>query len=225
MLPNTQAPAHSSSGRREIQNTVPIRRTHRSGISAPRCQSRPLTVRLLRTKRRVWRRDSVRPNRTHVHIYHGGGGPVTRPASRKNAANTRGKPFEPGNPGKPKGARHRATLAAEALLDGEAEALTRKVIGLALAGDLLALRLCLERILPPRRDRPISIALPSLVTALDGVRAMASITAAVARGELTPNEAGDLSALVSVYVKAIEAGELEKRVATLELRASDRAGR
>ena len=41
-----------------------------------------------------------------------------------------------GNPaGKPKGARHRATLAAEALLDGEAEALTRKAIELALAGD------------------------------------------------------------------------------------------
>ena len=46
-----------------------------------------------------------------------------------------------GNPaGKPKGARHRATLAAETLLDGEAEALTRKAIALALAGDPIALR-------------------------------------------------------------------------------------
>ena len=62
-----------------------------------------------------------------------------------------------GNPaGKPKGARHRATLAAEALLDGEAEELTRKAVELALAGDVIALRLCLDRILSPRRERPVT---------------------------------------------------------------------
>ena len=49
---------------------------------------------------------------------------------------------------RPKGARNRATLAAETLLDGEAEALTRKAVELALAGDTTALRLCLERVLP-----------------------------------------------------------------------------
>src|SRR5215204_4346329 len=54
--------------------------------------------------------------------------------------------FKPGNPGRPKGARHKTTLAIEALLDGEAEALTRKAIELAKAGDLVALRLCLDRI-------------------------------------------------------------------------------
>ncbi len=39
------------------------------------------------------------------------------------------------------GARHKATVAAEALLDGEAEALTRKAVEMALAGDGTALRL------------------------------------------------------------------------------------
>ena len=63
---------------------------------------------------------------------------------RKNAGNTRGKPFERGNPGKPKGARHRVTLAAETLLEGEAEAITRKAIELAKAGDGPALRLCMD---------------------------------------------------------------------------------
>ena len=61
------------------------------------------------------------------------------------AAKQRGRPFQPGqsgNPkGKPKGARNRAPLAAEVLLDGEAEALTRKAIELALAGDTVALRI------------------------------------------------------------------------------------
>ncbi len=67
------------------------------------------------------------------------------------------KPGQYGNPaGKPKGTRHRTTMAIEALLDGEAEALSRKAIEMALAGDGVALRLCLERLLPARRDRPVS---------------------------------------------------------------------
>jgi hypothetical protein len=54
-----------------------------------------------------------------------------------------------GNPaGKPKGARHKTTLAVQALLDGEAEALTRKCIELAKEGDTTALRLCMERLAP-----------------------------------------------------------------------------
>jgi Family of unknown function (DUF5681) len=59
-----------------------------------------------------------------------------------------------GNPaGKPPGARHRATMAAEALLDGEVQALTRKAIERALEGDGVALRLCLERCRRGRADR------------------------------------------------------------------------
>jgi hypothetical protein len=58
------------------------------------------------------------------------------------------------------GSRNRTTLAVEALLDGEAETLTRKAIELAKAGDLAALRVCLDRIAPPRKDRPVLFELP-----------------------------------------------------------------
>ena len=68
--------------------------------------------------------------------------------------------FQKGNPGRPKGTRHKATLAAEALLDGEAEALTRKAKEAALGGDTTAMRLCLERILPARRSRTVQFATP-----------------------------------------------------------------
>ncbi|MGC2203149.1 MAG: DUF5681 domain-containing protein, partial [Stellaceae bacterium] len=65
-----------------------------------------------------------------------------------------------GNPkGRPPGARNKATLAAELLLDGEAEALIRRAVELALEGDPMALRLCLERIIPPRRARPVQLGL------------------------------------------------------------------
>jgi len=73
------------------------------------------------------------------------------------------KSGQSGNPGgRPKGALNKATLATQALLEGEAEALTRKVVELAKSGNPMALRLCLERLLPPRRDRPIIFALPKL---------------------------------------------------------------
>ena len=61
-------------------------------------------------------------------------------------------------------------MLAEALLDGEAEALTRKAIEKALAGDGVALRLCLERVLPARKERPISFSMPAIASADDAAR-------------------------------------------------------
>jgi hypothetical protein len=119
--------------------------------------------------------------------------PASDPVSnaRNSAATTRGRPFAKGNPGRPKGARHRTTRAAEILLDGEAEALTRKAIDLAQAGDTIALRLCLERIVPPRRERTLRFALPPLQSAADAPAAMAAIVAAAAAGNITLGEAAD----------------------------------
>ena len=56
--------------------------------------------------------------------------------NRKYGANTdkRGPDgtFAPGNPGKPKGSRHKATRAIEALLEGQTEQLTQAAIDKAL---------------------------------------------------------------------------------------------
>jgi hypothetical protein len=71
-------------------------------------------------------------------------------------------PGHPGGPGRPAGSRNRASLAADALLDGEAEELTRKCIDLAKAGDTTALRLCMERIAPVRKGRPVNVDLPPI---------------------------------------------------------------
>lgn len=131
-------------------------------------------------------------------------------------ANTRGRPFAPGNPGKPRGARHRVTRAVEALMEGEHEKLTRIAIDKALDGDTSALRLCLDRIAPPRRDVPISIDLPPVRSVAEAAEASASVLASVARGDVTPDEAGRIMALLASHKSIVAAGDLEQRIAALE---------
>src|SRR5258705_8512806 len=127
------------------------------------------------------------------------------------------QPGQSGNPnGRPKGSRNASTLALEALLDGEAEALTRKAVELALAGDIAALRLCLDRVLPPRKDRPVSFEMPTINTAEDAKAASAALLAAVAAGSLTPSEAAGTGKLVHPYVKAIDTTEVLARLDKLE---------
>jgi hypothetical protein len=134
---------------------------------------------------------------------------------RKNGRNTDGT-FGPGNPGKPKGTRHKATRAALVLLEGEGEALTRKAVELALQGDTTALRLCLERIAPPRRDAPVAFALPPMKSARDAAQAAAAIVEAVAAGDLTPTEGAHVMGLVDAYRRTLETSDLESRLAALE---------
>ena len=135
---------------------------------------------------------------------------------------TRFKPGQSGNPaGKPKGLRNRATLALEALLDGEAEELTRKAIELAKGGDMAALRLCLDRIVPPRKDRHVAFALPAMNEPVDAVKGLASIVAAVASGELTPSEASELTKLVEGYARVLETVDHEERLRALEGKIND----
>jgi len=105
-------------------------------------------------------------------------------------------------------------------LDGEAEGLTRKAVEAALGGDMAALRLCLDRIVPPRRERPVNFRIPPLKSAEDAAVAMAAITEAVAAGELLLGEAESASALVERFVRTIEAGEFEKRLRALEAAAT-----
>jgi len=109
-------------------------------------------------------------------------------------------------------------MLAEQLLDGEAEAMLRTVIEKAKQGDMVALRLCLDRIVPPRRDRPVHFTIPALNSADDASKAMAAVTVAVACGELTPTEAAELSRVIETYVKAIETSEIERRLKILEQR-------
>lgn len=138
----------------------------------------------------------------------------------------RGTPFEKGqsgNPaGRPPGSRNKATLAAAVLLDGEAERLTRRAVERALDGSDLALKVCLERILPARRERSVAFALPPIDGPGDLVAALRAVLGAVADGELTPGEALRLSQSVQIFLHAIETGEFERRLRQIEARDAPR---
>jgi hypothetical protein len=122
-----------------------------------------------------------------------------------------------GNPsGRPPGARNKATIIAEMLLQGEAEELTRLAIERAKAGDMLALRMCLDRAAPPCKHRTIAFDLPPLESAADAASALAAIMAAVAAGELTPAEAGELFKLVEGFARMVEVAAFAQRLAKLE---------
>ncbi len=135
---------------------------------------------------------------------------------RNNARKTPGRPFAPGNPGRPKGSRHKVTLAIEALLGDQHQALTAKAIQKALEGDTTALRLCLDRIAPARKDAPVSVPLPRVQSAQDAVAASTAVLEAVSAGDLTPDEAGRIMALLTAHKAIIETGDLEQRIAKLE---------
>jgi hypothetical protein len=133
-------------------------------------------------------------------------------------------PFEKGqsgNPlGRPPGARNKATIIAETLLQGEIEELTRVAIERAKAGDMAALRMCLDRAAPPSKRRPIAVELPPLTSAADAASALAAITAAVATGELTPAEGGELFRLVEGYARMFEVATFAQSLAWLKAEQS-----
>ena len=93
---------------------------------------------------------------------------------------------------------------------------------MALAGDATAMRVCLDRIVAPRKDRPVKIELPVLKTPADTITAIAAITTAASSGELTPSEAGDMTRMVDAFVRATELTDLERRLAKLEETAGGR---
>lgn len=105
--------------------------------------------------------------------------------------------------------------ANEVAIGGSAASMGLSELG-AKQGDSIALRLCLERIVPPRKDRPINFALPTITTAADALKATGALIAAVANGDVTPSEAAELSKLVEGFVKSLEITDLAERIAKLE---------
>jgi hypothetical protein len=145
--------------------------------------------------------------------------PQTPSPAEEKPEKQRGRPFEAGqsgNPkGRPKGSRNKTTLAAEALLEGDADAIMRKLVEKAKEGDPTALRICLDRMLPAMRDRPITFVYDEIKCPADAVKASGSVLAACADGRLSPDEAIKVMGLIA-HTQMQEAVESEARLSALE---------
>jgi hypothetical protein len=126
-----------------------------------------------------------------------------------------------GNPdGRPLGSRHRATLAAEALVQERAGEIVSAAINGALAGDTSLLRALLDRILP-RREAAVAVDLPNMQSAEDAVAGLSTLVGAVASGELTAGEAAGLGGLLKAWAEARETAQLEVRIMELERKLAE----
>ena len=126
-----------------------------------------------------------------------------------------------GNPaGRPRGSRNKTTVLLQNLLEGEAEAIARKAIEMAKAGDIAAIRVCMDRLASIRRKDPIAFQLPPVDKARDSAAAVAAVVAAVAAGDLTTSEAAEVAKIIDVYVRALSTTAFEERLERLE-RAAD----
>ena len=103
-------------------------------------------------------------------------------------------------------------------MDGEGEKLARKAVDLALAGDVTALRLCLDRVAPCRRERPVNLDLPDAASVADLPAVTQAILRAIASGEIAPGEAASLATSVSSHQRSLELTEIEARLAAVEER-------
>ena len=131
----------------------------------------------------------------------------------------RGRPFQPGNQygrGRPKGSRNKSTLAAQKLLEQYSEPIMRKCIAQALNGDVRALKLCMERVTPVRRNSLVKVNLPAIESAKDLGPATQKILAEVKNGKLTPIDGESLVNIVEKYRRGLETVELSDRLDQLE---------
>jgi hypothetical protein len=128
----------------------------------------------------------------------------------------RGRPFKPGNPGRPPGSKNKITQIVEQLAEGQAEQLVQKVLELAQAGDVSCLKMMLNRLWPARKGQPVNLVMPPIQTSQDLIPAITSIWEGIREGRLTPEEAGVLSIVMDRSIQAIELHSITKRIEALE---------
>lgn len=128
----------------------------------------------------------------------------------------RGRPFQPGNPGRPRGSKNKTTRMVEELMADNAETIAKKLVELARNGNVDCIKLILKHVAPQRNGRPIDFNLPPINGGQDFVPAIAAIIAGISDGILTPEEGSQLAHFLKCSANIITTYDLALRVEALE---------
>ena len=125
-----------------------------------------------------------------------------------------------GNPkGKVKGTKNKATRFIESLMQSELNNIGEKLIELAVTGNLQAIKLVLDRVMPPKTSRSIEIEMPKIENSTDALQAISTVIYAVGQGELTPSEGEAMTKIIQSFTQAIQSYEFDQRLSRLEQKA------
>jgi hypothetical protein len=141
---------------------------------------------------------------------------------------SRGRPFQPGNQmgrGRPRGSRNQSSATHQKILAEYADPLIRKCIAMALKENPVAMRACMERLLPLRREQPVQFKLPKVRTSAEADEALNMLLRSVARGQLTPTETKQIAEILDGKRRMIETVELEQRIQMLESNLAESDGK
>lgn len=121
-----------------------------------------------------------------------------------------------GNPtGRPKGVKDRRVALREKLWP-HADQLIEMVTTFAKSDDMQAMKIVMDRIMPPLKEEPIHVSIPKIECAEDCTRAQAAVLSAVACGEMLPSEGQALAGLIDAQRRAYETTDLAKRLEAIE---------
>lgn len=138
---------------------------------------------------------------------------MTTPESHAPIRTSRGQ-FAPGHSGNPAGRPRTEGAQVRARLQEHDQDVAAVVLERALAGDMYACRLILDRCVPPLKARaePVHVAIPEGATIVQTAQA---VLAAAAAGQLPPDTATQLIGAVANLGRIVEIEELQRELAEL----------
>ena len=139
----------------------------------------------------------------------------------------RGRPFQPGNTfgrGRPKGSKNKTTKKMKELLEKFSESILQKCMSMALKEDRMALKLCMERLYPARRDGYVQMPPPRTNTVQEIAASNGKVVQAIARGDITPTEGESISRILEEQRRMIESANWEARIKALEEASQSKRG-
>jgi hypothetical protein len=128
--------------------------------------------------------------------------------------------FQPGNTsgkGRPPGSRNRNTLKYEQMLEKEGEGIIRKLIKLANKGDPMALKLCVERLISTRKERPMTLELPKIRTTGSLHDALNEVLQATVQGRITSEQGANLTRTLDIGRRWIETEDLDRQLQEMKI--------